>query len=190
MQYLYHGSVIRGITKLNANSKLHNADIHVIYLTDNIPYALFYIWDEKRLGFGGKHVTGWIKNGIAYYEEQFPEQLKTFYKGASGYLYCITKHSDFSAVEDREGMFYRSTDAVVDKKIYIADVYAELMQYEAIGKLKVLRYNDQSEQRQNELTDMITAFIIKRDFYNNDPARAMFMKKYFINAWKKAEERQ
>ncbi|MBQ9132980.1 MAG: hypothetical protein IJX64_00455 [Clostridia bacterium] len=188
MEYLYHGSGIKGITKLYANAKLHDTNQDVIYLTNNIPYSLFYIWDETHIGFRGKHITAWIKNGITYYEEQFPEQLKTFYKGAAGYLYCIAKHSECFPVKEREGMFFSSVDTEVEKAIYIPDVYEELMRYEMIGKLKVLRYNDQTKQRQNELTDIIAASIIKRDFYKNNPPRAMFMKKYFQKAWKKAEQ--
>jgi hypothetical protein len=68
-EYLYHGSDYSGITELEARSKLHNTDKKVVYLTDNIPYALYYIWDEKHHGYSEKHVTGWIKNGVAYYEE-------------------------------------------------------------------------------------------------------------------------
>ena len=87
----YHGSCTPGIMLLEARSRLHNTEEKVVYLTDNIPYALFYLWDEEHNGWSVKHVTGWTKNDIAHYEEQFPDQLKTFYQGVSGYLYCISE---------------------------------------------------------------------------------------------------
>ena len=114
-EYLYHGTIYSGLTELEARSKLHNTDQQVVYLTDNIPYALLYIWDENHNGCGEKHVTGWVRNGVAYYEEQFPDQLKTFYKGVSGYLYAIKKDAQFQMLENREGIHYSFQNAVIIK---------------------------------------------------------------------------
>ena len=185
-KYLYHGSGYSGIIELKACSKLHNTDEKVVYLTDNIPYALYYIWDEEHNGCSMKHITGWIKDGVAYYQEQFPDQLKTFYKGVSGYLYYISKNSAIQSVEDRECMYYSLEDTIVTKADYILDVYEELLKYEASGKFKVLRYNEQSEKRQDELIDLIATAIIKSHFYKENEAKAQFMKKHFVKAWEKA----
>ncbi len=185
-KYLYHGSDYSGITELEARSKLYNMDIKVVYLTDNIPYALYYIWDEEHNGYSEKHVTDWIKNGVAYYEEQFPEQLKTFYKGVSGYLYCISKNSGIQSVENRECLYYSLENTVIAKVDYISDVYEELLKYEASGKFKVLRYKEQSKKRQDELIDLIATSIVKADFFKDNEAKAQFMKKYFVKAWEKA----
>ena len=76
LKYFYHGSCTPGITQLKAFSKLHHTEDNVVYLTDNIPYALLYLWNEEHNGCSAKHVTGWTKNNTAYYEEQFPDQLK------------------------------------------------------------------------------------------------------------------
>ena len=72
--YFYHGSSRKGIKSIWANSRLHGTNQDVVYLTDNLCYALMYIWDENRLTTQ-KHVTCGIKNGILMYEEQFPNQL-------------------------------------------------------------------------------------------------------------------
>lgn len=187
-EYLYHGSSYSGIKELEPRSKLHNTNKKVVYLTDNIPYALYYIWDEEYNGYSGKHVTGWIKNGVAYYEEQFPDQLKTFYKGVSGYLYCISKNSDIQSVEHRECMYYSLENTIVAKVDYIFDVYEELLKYEELGKIKVFRYNEQSEKRKDELIELIATGIVKSDFFKNNEAEAKFMKKHFIKAWEKANK--
>lgn len=189
-EYLYHGSDYSGIKELEARSKLHNSEKKVLYLTDNIPYALYYIWDEEHNGYSGKHVTGWIKNGVAYYEEQFPDQLKTFYKGVSGYLYCISKNSDIQSVEDRECMYYSLENTVVAKVDYILDVYEELLKYESLGKFKVLRYNEQSKKRQNELIGFVSTVIVKSEFFKDNESKAKFMKKHFVRAWEKAITQQ
>lgn len=189
-EYFYHGSDYFGITELEVRSKLHNTDKKVVYLTDNIPYALYYIWDKEHNGYSGKYITGWIKDGIAYYEEQFPNQLKTFYKGVSGYLYRISKNSHIKSVDSRECMYYSLANAVVDKADYIIDVYEELLKYEASGKFKVLRYNEQSEKRQGELINFISTDIVNSDFFKDNEEKAQFMKKYFVEAWDKASKQQ
>lgn len=187
MDCLYHGSNVSGITELKANSKLHGTEKMIAYATDNIPYALLFIWDENITGYSGKHVTGWIKNGITYYEEQFPDQLKTFYDGASGYLYHLNKSTGVQVVQNREGMFYSMSDIPVINSEYISDVYAELMKYDATGLFKVLRYREQSDKRKNELIDLISDDIVEANFYTDDNAHGIFIKKHFQEAWKRAE---
>ncbi len=187
MKYFYHGSKISGITQLKAFSKLHNTDERVVYLTDCLPYALFYIWDAEHNACSGKHVTGWVKNGVAYYEEQFPEQLKTFYQGVTGSLYCIPDHPVIKPVEGRDNLYYCPSGIAVSKAEQISDVYEELLKYEAKGMLTVLRYNDQSSERQKELTDLITGAILKAGFYVDNQEQREFMKRYFRKAWEIAE---
>ncbi len=186
MKYFYHGSICAGIEQLDACSRLHNTEEKVVYLTDSIPYALFYIWDEQRNEYSGKYVTGWMRDGMAWYEEQFPEQLKTFYKGVSGYLYCIADDAGMKAVEDRENMFYSTDNVKVSKVIQITDVYKELLKYEAEGKLKVLRYNEQSAERKNELIDFMAEGFKRSGFYEGNAQKIAFMKKHFSEAWEKA----
>ena len=186
MRSFYHGSCIQGITQLEVCSKLHNSEERVVYLTDNIPYALYYIWDEKRNEYDGKYVTGWMKNGIAYYEEQFPDQLKTFYQGVSGYLYSIADRADIKPVENRENMYYSTESVVIAETKQIDDVYEELLKYEAEGKLIVLRYKEQSVERQKELVDFIAQGIIRSGFFAENKQKQEFMKKHFPKSWEKA----
>lgn len=183
---LYHGSHIANIKKLKANSKLHGTDEFVAYATTNIPYALLFVWDETITGYSGKHVTGWIKNGITFYEEQFPNQLKTFYKGARGYLYRLEATEGLQKVSNREEMYYSPRDLLVANYIYIDDIYVELMRYEEMGQFLVLTYDKQSKKRKKELTDLIASTIIDEKFYYNDVSQREFMKKYFKEAWMRA----
>jgi len=185
VEYLYHGSAVGGITALEARSKLHGAERRVVYLTDNIPYALFYVWDEGRTGYAGKHVTGWVKNGVAYYEEQFPHQMEEFYRGVPGWLYRAPKGPEIRAVEGRESLFYSPIDTPV-KAEYRSDVYEEFLRFEAAGKLKVLRYLEQTKERQAELIALIAEAIARADFFQEDEAQRAFMKRYFSKAWERA----
>lgn len=160
-----------------------------MYLTDNIPYSLFYIWDKTHNHFDGKHVTAWIKDGTAYYEEQFPDQLKAFYSGVSGYLYIVRFSLGISAVECREHLYYSTESVDTEREEFIPNVYSELIKYEMTGELKVRRFNEQSEKRKNELIDMISQVIVKNDYIKNpNTPNAEFYRKYFTDAWKKAAQ--
>jgi hypothetical protein len=87
-------------------------------------------------------------------------------------------------------MFYSLENTVVDRVDYILDVYKELLKYETSAKFKVLRYNEQSEKRQEELIDLIATAIVKSDFFKDNEAKAQFMKKHFVKAWEKAIKQQ
>ena len=188
MDFLYHGSITPGIAELEARSRLHNTDKQVVYLTNSVPYALFYIWDSTHNGSSGKHVTGGFRDGLAFYEEQFPDQMRTFYQGVSGYLYRIPHTDAIQAVENRDGLFYQTGNISVDNAVFIPDVYAELLKYEAAGQLKVLRFNEQTDARKAELTGMIAAAILRSNFFEDDKEQQHFMQKYFAAAWQTAHK--
>ena len=188
MDYLYHGSITPGITELESRSLLHNTDKMVVYLTDSIPYALFYIWDSTHTGSSYKHITGGFRDGVAFYEEQFPDQLRMFYQGVSGYLYRIPHTDAIQTVDNRDGLFYQTGNAAVADAVFIPDVYAELLQYEAAGQLMVLRFNEQTHARKAELTGMIAAYIRQSQFFADDDEQRQFMQKHFSAAWRQADE--
>lgn len=85
----YHGSAIANLTELQPFSRLHQSEEQVVYLSSGLPYVLFYIWDAEKTGSSRKWVAGWLKDGVSYYEEQFPGQLRAFYEGAHGYIYLV-----------------------------------------------------------------------------------------------------
>ena len=188
MSFLYHGSIISGITELEARSPLHNANKQVVYLTDSIPYALLYIWDSERNGSSQKYVTGGFRDGQVFYEEQFLDQLRTFYQGVAGYLYRIPHTDNAQAVTNRAGLFWQDSNAAVADVRFIPDVYAELLAYEAAGKLSILRFSEQTDTRQAELTGMIAAYIRQSQFFANDDEQRRFMQKHFPAAWRQAHE--
>ena len=186
--FLYHGSHTPSISTLEPRSRLHDSDLRVIYLTANIPYALLYIWDSFHNEYDRKHVTGWIKNGITYYEEQFPNQLQSFYGNVSGSLYLAADTEQFHELDTHELMFYSTQKIPVVQEIHIQDVYQELLRYEREGYIHILRYNDATPQRQNELIRLIAeASIIKGNLTKSDSPRARFFQKHFTSAWEYAQ---
>lgn len=189
MNYLYHGSSIEGIEALRAQSLLYGGGQRVVYLTDEPAYALFYIWDTGRTGYGRKHVTAWIEDGTAWYEEQFAGQLKAFYQGASGWLYLVERGPDALAVEGREGLFAVPGDAPVAEARYVPDVYGALQEQERQGRLKVLRFEERPREKREELTERTAQWIVQNDFFP-EGEEAGFFRRYFPEAWKRGEQRR
>lgn len=180
--YLYHGSIVPNIKVLETRSKLHHTNQQIVYLTSSIPYALVYIWDSKKNSSNKKHVTCGIRNGVVFYEEKFPNQLETFYKGVSGYLYCVNCENTYP-VHNREFMYYSLDNKLVIKTIFIEDVYEELLKYEALGVFKVYRYNEQTEEKKNEFKLMNAYYLIKSEFFKNNHEQIQFWKKYYRESW-------
>ncbi len=184
--YLYHGSAVKGIDALRSGSILHGTERQVVYLTDNIPYALLYIWDLARTNYSYRHVTAWIQHGTAQYEEQFSGQLKAFYQGASGWLYRVAKTGEMAAVKGREGLFCSPVGASVAGTEYVPNVYEALLGWEAHGLLKVWRFEERSQEEREELTNRVVRWIIHNGFFQGQE-EAAFYRHYFTGAWEQAK---
>lgn len=184
---LYHGSAVSGLTELQPLSTLHGKDQKVVYLSSCIPYVLLYIWDKAKTGYSQKWVTGWIKDGITYYEEQFPGQLKAFYDGVPGYIYSVLANDDTGTVQQRENMLYCNSPVPVHGVIKIDDVYQELLHYEEKGLFRILRYEEASAEKQKELVDRIAQYINMNNLHEANTDHAQFMMRYFTEAWRKTK---
>ena len=184
----YHGSAVANLAELQPLSKLHQSEEQVVYLSSHLPYVLFYIWDTEKTGSSRKWVTAWLKDGVAYYEEQFPGQLKAFYEGVRGYVYSVLPDDRVQSMPQREDLFYSIDPMKVYRTQEIPDVYQALLQYEREGKFKLLRFEAASPEKQNELIDRIATYIHESKLAEQDNEHSRFMKKYFKDAWKKAQK--
>lgn len=186
---LYHGSSRANITLLEPHSKLHGSQNEkVVYMSGSIPYALVYIWDSQKTKCSGKHVTCALKSGVVHYEELFPDQLKAFYEGVSGYLYCVEQTDNMQLMPKTHEEMYYSLEAVqVKEVVFISDVYKEILRYEEEGLFKVDRFNDASEEAQTERVERTAKGIEMSNLLDADTEKAHFMKNYFKQAWELAE---
>ncbi len=186
-EYLYHGSIVPGIKKIRATSKLHHSEKKVVYLSGSIPYALLYIWDGKHNKREGKYVTAGMKDGVVFYEEQFPEQLKAFYAGVSGYLYLVEKKDEHIAVEGREAMFAAEGDAIVWEEQFIPDIYTELEKYRESGQLQVIPFEQVPKERIEALySHMGEQLLSQGSVQKPDCEEAQFYQTYFPSIWEAA----
>lgn len=176
----YHGSSVPGLIALQPRSRRDG--VPVLYLSGSPVYALLYIWDAEKTGRKEKWVTGWLKDGVTYYEEQFPGQLRAFYSGVRGWLYCVVPEGTIP-VEERENMVLCHQDAHVRKAIPINDVYGFMMQHEAAGRFRLLRFEDRSPEAQKELIERIASHIRQNGLTERDDEESRFFRRYFVQSW-------
>lgn len=186
--FLYHGSYQAGIKTLNAVSLLHgNSERKAVYLTDSIPYALFYIWNSKHNKRKRKYVTCSVKEGIVYYEEQFPAQLTAFYDGVEGYVYKIKANRTFLKVENCESVWFSCDNVTVTDTIYIPNVYKEILRYQELGKIKVIRFEEAPKEKINSLYTHIAHKIMNSGLIEQtESEESIFYQTYFGAAWNMA----
>ncbi len=186
---LYHGTSAPGIQSLKARSTRWDNGKNALYLTSNRAYALFYIWDCARFG-DYKFVTCGVRDGVVFYEEQFPNQLQTLYAGNHGYLYICEKDDRFERVENREQMFVSPQDAPVLSVEEIDDAYAEILRLEEQGQVRIKRFLEQSGEEQARLTEMIAEYIAKCGLLSQnmqDKPETAFLRRFHRAAWEKAK---
>ena len=180
---LYHGSATPGIDTLKPLSKLHSDGSPVLYLTGNIPYALFYIWDASRTGSNYKFITCGIRDGIVTYEEQFPEQMQTLYQGAKGYLY-VTQTGHAEPILDRESMYFSREQLPISESIFIPDVYEAIMSYVNQGSVQIIPYQEMPDERKALFREHYQKFFAELSSGSNYEQQRFFSR-YFPNLWPK-----
>ena len=67
-------------------------------------------------------------------------------------------------------------------------MYQMILQYEREGKFKLLRFEESSPEKQVELIDRIATYIRESKLTEQDNEHSRFMKRYFVDAWRKAQE--
>lgn len=175
----YHGSIISGITALGKNSLTHDeARTRAVYMTPNRAYALLYIRDLEV-----NHVTGGVTaEGYIKYDEQCPNQLMKIYHGVSGYLYHCSKQEHFSLTKTRD-VWVSAEPVAVESFEYIPDVFTELLNYEEKGDIKVIRYDDLTDEKKQFYYHMALQFIYKNNLTDCSSKKAVFWKNNFTQAW-------
>lgn len=172
---LYHGTTVAGIDTLRVNS--HDREGRpVLYLTDNLPYSLFYIRD-REIDF----VTcGVGRDGIVRYDEKFPNQLKLLYQGRAGYVYEVEVLTESGSVP---GIWLCREEAKVTTVRYIPDAYETIWKEIQKGTVEFLPYEqlsrEQREQNHAGVVDFLRRFPI-------NAAQEAFYREHFPLAWEEA----
>ena len=179
----YHASNIGGLTELLPLSKMHGDNAKVCYLTPNRVYALFYLRDMEI-----NHVTCSVDDdGIVVYHEQFPNQLSVIYGNRCGYIYACDDHSKIKL--GHTGGVWVATELIdVLQTEFIDNVYDEIIKAEQSGKVQINRYEDLSDEKKVEISEMMKQSILKNGLLYKETVKSKFFKQHFPSSWKAAEE--
>lgn len=179
----YHASNIGGLTELLPLSKIHGDNAQVCYFTPNRAYALFYLRDMEI-----NHVTCSVDdNGVVVYHEQFPNQLAVIYGNRCGYIYTCDDHNKIK-LGHTGGVWVATEPIKVLQTEFIYDVYGEIIKAEQSGTVKITRYENLSDEKKTEISEMMKRSILKNGLLYKDTEKSRFFKQYFTSSWEAAEE--
>lgn len=165
----YHASKTKDIKELNPNISNHNKPL--IYFSSKYENVLVYLSNaitktclENNLKFD--RWTTWasygFEDGILVIEEYYPNATYETYKGVSGYIYYVNDMPNIKKQEDIKDAYITDSNVIVDGCIYVEDAYEEIMKYVEMGKLKLLRYEEITDEKRKWIYDTI-----KKEYANN-----------------------
>ncbi len=167
---LYHGTYIKGLERIKANSRSHASGGLVAYFTEDRCYALICCRRRQE-----NFVTmGLRDDGKQHYFERFPDQLECLYGGKKGYLYLAGK----SGLINTKGHTWESAhDVMVTMCEEIDDVYSEILKEEERRNIVIHRYDqiDPAEQK-------VHANYIK-EHLDDDIGMKPFYLEHFSSLW-------
>lgn len=170
---LYHGTTLKGLCAIKANSISHVSGKPVAYFTEDRCYALVCCRDRNE-----NFVTmGLHKDGKQHYYERFPNQLHILYGGKRGYLYSLPAGT--MGLRNTKGHTWESElDVPVCLCEAVEDVYSEILKEERAGHIFIHRYLeiDPVEQKMH-------ANYIKEHFDEEGEAMKQFYLAHFSALW-------
>lgn len=175
---LYHGSTENGITELYPVSKDKDGN-SILYLTDNYAYSLFYLRDRK-IDF----VTcGVAPDGKVYYDEWFPNQIKTLYGNRSGWIYEVDTIAEPYRIC---GIHVCREAVVVTQKHYIEDAYSAILDEIKKGTVIVRSFEEATREQLQQYRDGLAKWL--RSESNMSAEKKNFYRTYFPECWESAHE--
>jgi len=183
MQF-YHASNIKGLKKILPLSESKNKEDKdkVAYFTTVRLCALSYLRDMEV-----NHVTiGVADDNVVECHEFFHDQLRTMYKGRSGYLYTCDNNGSIKVAQTVN--IWSSKEPIdVVKTEYIDDVYDHIMREIATGNARLISYESLSEKTKHEYTVGMKNFILERNLLTVNSAQSRFWAKFYPEAWDMAK---
>lgn len=179
---IYHCSPIAGLKVLEPQKPKNFDKPPRVYMTKLLPMALMY--GVRNF----EYTYGYTKDGQIYLEEYFPDALKTIYKGKSASLYlCVPEESTETEIPNE--IISEKPVAVLSEK-HIPDVYDALLEQERIGRLKIYRHGELSEEVLDWIFSTQRDIIIKKHYLDQSSPAAEYMKQHYPSSWAAAKALQ
>ena len=132
---LFHGSIVKDLSFIEANANSHSQGKKVAYFTEDRVYALVCCRKKEE-----NFVTMGLRDEKQHYYERFPNQLEVLYKKKEGYVYKV--NSSHGLIQTQMHTWESDVDVPIDASEYIEDVYEEIIKEEMLGNVIIHRYED------------------------------------------------
>ena len=169
---LYHGSVVGGLDIILANAKSHTDGSRVACFSEDRVYALACCRRREE-----NFVTLGLRDGIQYYFERFPDQLRVMYEGKEGFIYRPVSAGTLEHTRDHTWESHADVPVVLHE--HIADVYGEILREEKSGNVIIHRYEEIDPAEQKDHANRM------RDYIQNNPKLTYrdFVIEHFSPLW-------
>ena len=117
------------------------------------------------------------KDNILEFLEYWPNALEETYAGFSGYIYA-TSHLPNARTMDIPDVIASETPVTIESFEYIPDAYLAIKQAEEEGKLKIVRYHENSVDRLEQIKKLVCREYEKAQTI---PAYKAFLEAKFYN---------
>ena len=160
----YHASSVPGIKQLEPAVSEHG--VPLVYLSRKRENVLVYLSNavekycrETGFEYNGKYRKwgpyGFGRDGILYLEEYYPDALEKTYKGVSGYIYIADNVEDSGMVTDITDVVTSCKPVEVTETEFIPDALKAILQAEAKGLIRIVRYQEMTERKKAGLEKVI-----------------------------------
>lgn len=152
---LYHASPVAGITTLTPH--VSNHDRPLVYFSKKPENTLVYLSNavekfcrETAFHWAGNCQTwasyGFDCAGLLVLDEYYPGATKETYQGVSGWIYRAEAPEDIRPMRSIPDGFCTDRPVPACGAEFVPDAYAALLAAAAEGKIRLRRYEDNSEK--------------------------------------------
>ena len=174
MKY-YHCSPIGGLKILKPQKPDYFDKPALVYMTTLLPMALLY--SAKNF----EYTYGYTKDKKIYYEEYYPNSLEEIYKGKMAYLYeCEADEVSETKIPNE---VISKKEVKVVREIFIPDAYEAILEQEKAGTIKIIRYEELSEERLAWIKCSEAEAIREMNLIDNPSPMADYLKKHYPESW-------
>ena len=179
----YHGTVHSGLRILKPFCNPHsNLAYPCVYLSTNKALASIYIWNRPY-----KWTTFEIsQDGIPVYDESFENGLYEFYHGVKGVIYSC--EGEFH-VDERTAIscaVVSRRPVPVSSEDIVEDAYERILQYEAVGLLRINHYDTLSHEQRRRDKSMVLGAIHRLGLLMGEHPLSDFVREKFPALWNEA----
>ncbi len=168
----YHCSPTPGITLLKPQ--------RFVYLTTSLPMSLMYGIKNFEYSYG------YTRDGQIYFEEYFPDALRSLYGGKKASLYICAPAKTKPGRIPNEAV--STLPVPVVEEILIPDVYEALLEQERTGALVILRHAELSDGTRKWLLKVMTESILKNDLLHKPGPMADYYQAHYPESWELAKK--